>query len=171
MNTAVGVFFILSTIAFLIAFLIYYFRYINYVCPVATPSTCPVATPSTCPVATPSTCPIKNRLGPTFNPSSDQLINDIINFTNIGIDSFKPQICQFVTSMEKSAIADAPVKTVETAQTELKDSSEQVPEAIKLQYIEIGNRIIAATTTGDDIDKNKAAELASKIKQMFCEGI
>jgi hypothetical protein len=130
---------------------------------------CPVATPSTCPVATP--CPIKNRLGPTFNPSSDQLINDIINFTNIGIESFKPQICQFVTSMEKSAIDDAPVITVETAKTELLAASAQVPEAIKPQYIEIGNRIITATTTGTDIDKIKSADLASKIKQMFCEGI
>ena len=182
MNTAVGIFFILSTIAFLIVFVIYFLKYKNYKCPASTPSSCPKATPSSCPKATPSSCPkatptpcpacpIKNRLGPTFNPSSDQLINDIINFTNIGIDSFKPQICQFVTDMEKNAIDTAPDMTAAQAKAELDTASSQVPEAIRAQYVEIGNRLILATTTDDNLDKTKLVEIAKKIKEMFCSGI
>ena len=174
MNTAVGIFFILSTIAFLIVFVIYFLKYKNYKCPASTPSSCPASTPTPCPKATPTPCPAcpnKNRLGPTFNPSSDQLINDIINFTNIGIESFKPQICQFVTDMEKNAVDTAPDMTVAQAKEELDTASSQVPADIRAQYVAIGNRLILATTTGDNLDKTKLVEIAKKIKEMFCSGI
>ena len=157
-----------TTLVFLVLFIVYFFLYRNKktTCPAPSPvANCPASTPTTCPAST------STRLGPTFNPSSDPLVNDIINFTNIGIESFKPMLCQFVTSMEQQAIENAPIMTVAQAKADLTKASAQVPPNIKAQYLELGNRVIVATTTGARIDKTKAAALATKIKQMFCSGI
>lgn len=165
MNDIIGWIFILATISFMIAFLVYYFRFTYKKCPVSTPSSCPV-----------TSCPASNRLGLTYKSSSNSAPNNIISKVNSVFDDMKPLLCanseavnEQIDASQYSEDTCSQVKEKMAADVNNPESMITIPEGMKKSILSLNDTIIDSVCgTDNKIDMAKAAIIGSDIKGMFC---
>ena len=144
-----AVVFFVATVAFLAAFLVYYFKFKN------------------------NTCPSSTRVGLAYEPSSNVTPNDIISKVNVVFDDMRPMLCAN-SQMVNEELEKESEKTCSQMKEELATSINEpglfeIPEGLKKSIIDLNNTAVDSVCgTDDKIDKTKAAILGSDIKGMFC---
>ncbi len=154
MNDIIGWFFILTTIAFMIAFLVYYYKFKYPPAPVQCPT----------------------RLGLTYKPSSNVAPNNIISKVNTIFDDMKPMLCTNagVVNKEVEAARDSgetctQIKEKLAAEFNKADGMITLPPAMKKSILDLNNALIDSVCGSDDkLDVTKLNVLGSDIKGMFC---
>jgi len=168
MNDIIGWIFVIASISFMIAFLVYYFRFTYKKCTVPAASPCPS---TSCPASSTTT-----RVGLTYKPSSNVAPNNIISKVNSVFDDMKPMLCanseavkEQIDTSQYSGDTCSQVKEKMVAEMNNPESMFTFPEGMKKSILSLNNTIIDSVCGADNkIDMAKAAIVGSDIKGMFC---